>query len=61
MNYYTETKLGYSAIVSDANFPTFKNLRISLDITETVIYFSKEIKQYISNSVGCLREASTLC
>lgn len=61
MNYYTESKLSHSAIVSDANFPTFKNLRFSLDIIETAIYFSKEIKQYISNSVGCLGEASTLC
>lgn len=57
----TETKLSYSAIVSDANFPTFKNLRFLLDTAETVIYFSKETKQYSSNSVDCLRIASALC
>lgn len=58
-DYYKETRLGYSAIVSDANFPTFKNLKFLPNIT--VIYFSKEIKQYISNNVGCLKQASTLC
>lgn len=57
--YYKETRLGYSAIVPDANFPTLKNVKFLPNIT--VIYFSKEIKQYISNNVGCLKQASTLC
>lgn len=58
MNYYTQTQLCYS-IVSGADFPAFKKKNLIFTrYCRDVIYCSKEIKQYIPNSVGSLREAN---
>lgn len=39
----TQTKLAYSAIVSDANFPTLKNRRFSIDITRLSSIFLRKL------------------